>query len=80
LFFMLLLMTVPLTAQELSPSMIFEKVKASIVVVKVINAKGQAMSQGSGVKLPSGRIVTNFHVVKDGARFRLCTKSSVSRA
>lgn len=66
---MLSLMIVPLTAQELSPSKIFEKVKASIVVVKVINVKGQAMSQGSGVKLPSGRIVTNFHVVKGGARF-----------
>lgn len=64
-----MLLGVPLIAQELSPSMVFEKVKASVVVVKVRNSMGQDISQGSGVKLPSGRIVTNFHVVKNGAQF-----------
>ena len=58
-----------LLAQNLTPSQLFEKVRTSVVVVKTLDTKGNAISQGSGVKLPSGRIVTNFHVVKGGASF-----------
>jgi tetratricopeptide (TPR) repeat protein len=61
----------PLAAQDLNPSQVFEKVKASVLVVKSLNASGKAIAQGSGVKLPSGRIITNFHVVKEGATFRV---------
>lgn len=61
----------PLAAQDLNPSQVFEKVKASVVVVKSVNAFGEAIAQGSGVKLPSGRIITNFHVVKEGTTFRV---------
>ena len=66
----MMFMVLPVRAQQdLSPTKLFEKVRASVVVVKSRNAKGQDISQGSGVKLPSGRIVTNFHVVKDGKIF-----------
>lgn len=63
---------VPLSAQDqkdLTPSQVFKKVKGSVVVVKSLNAEGKATMQGSGVKLPSGRIITNFHVVKEGSSF-----------
>lgn len=60
-----------LAAQDLSPSQVFEKVKASVVVVKAFNASGNPIAQGSGIKLPSGRFITNFHVVKEGTTFRV---------
>lgn len=69
---MLSLAPAPLTAQDqkdLTPSQVFEKVKGSVVVVKSLNAAGKPTMQGSGVKLPSGRIFTNFHVVKEGSSF-----------
>jgi len=46
--------------QPLTPEQVFTKVEASIVTVKT------EVAQGTGVKLPSGRIVTNFHVVEKG--------------
>jgi tetratricopeptide (TPR) repeat protein len=69
---MLSLASTSLTAQgqkDLTPSQVFEKVRGSVVVVKSLNAEGKATMQGSGVKLPSGRIITNFHVVKEGSSF-----------
>ena len=67
----LFLFRAPLAAQELNPSQVFEKVKDSVVVVKSLDASGKAIAiaLGSGVKLPSGRVVTIFHVAKEGARF-----------
>lgn len=65
------ILVAPLASQDLSPSQVFEKVKASVVVVESLNATGNPIAQGSGVKLPSGRIVTNFHVVKEGTTFRV---------
>lgn len=67
---MLSLTLAPLAAQgekDLTPSQVFEKVKGSVVVVKSLNAEGKATTQGSGVKLPSGHIITNFHVVRGGS-------------
>jgi hypothetical protein len=55
--------------QALSPSQVFDKVKDSVVVVKTLDANGKAIGQGSGVLLPSGKIGTNCHVVKNGASF-----------
>lgn len=48
----------------------FDKVKDSVVVIKALNEKGVAFSQGSGVILPSGKIATNCHVVKNGISFQ----------
>lgn len=58
-------------AENLTPAMVFEKVKDSVVIVKVFDEQGEMLGFGSGVKLPSGRIVTNFHVVKDGWCFQV---------
>ncbi len=66
----LLLLIAPFAAQALTPSQVFEKVKDSVVVIKSFNAKGEGISQGSGVLLPSGKVATNCHVVKEGARFQ----------
>jgi Tfp pilus assembly protein PilF len=58
------------TAHALTPSQVFEAVKDSVVVVKTFDSMGDATSQGSGVLLPSGRVATNCHVIKDGASFQ----------
>jgi hypothetical protein len=61
----------PVLAHALSPSRVFDKVKDSVVVVKVLDAQGEVTGLGSGVMLPSGRIVTNCHVVKRGSSFQV---------
>lgn len=61
----------PLTALALTPSEVFDKVKDSVVVVKALNEEGTAISQGSGVLMPTGKVATNCHVVKDGVLFQI---------
>lgn len=60
-----------LDVHALTPSQVFDKVKDSVVVVKTFDANGNAISQGSGVLLPSGKIGTNCHVVKNGESFQV---------
>jgi len=50
-------------------SQVYERVKDSIVVVQAYDRAGRAVGLGSGVVLPSGDIVTNFHVLKEGVRY-----------
>ena len=69
--FTLLLPGLPLSALALTPSQVFDKVKDSVVVIKTQDSKGEVLSQGSGVLLPSGKIATNCHVVKDGFSFQV---------
>jgi S1-C subfamily serine protease len=59
----------PQSALALTASQVFEQVKDSVVVVKAYNHKGQQVGLGSGVMLPSGDIITNYHVVKAGIRY-----------
>lgn len=40
-----------------------------MVVVKAYDQKGKLAGMGSGVRLPSGDVVTNYHVVKAGVRY-----------
>ena len=61
----------PTNRFALTPSQVFDKVKDSVVVVKTFNAKGVNTTLGSGVLLPSGKIGTNCHVVKNGASFQV---------
>ncbi len=70
LIFTLILAVAPFAAQALTPSQVFDKVKDTVVVIKSLNAKGEPLGQGSGVMLPTGKVATNCHVVKDGARFQ----------
>ncbi len=65
----LVLAALPLTAHALTPSQVFEQVKNSVVVIKTLDAKGKETAFGSGVILPSGKIATNCHVIKNGASF-----------
>ena len=67
----LVLATLPLSAFALTPSQVFDKVKDSVVVIKTLNDKGEAFSLGSGVILPSGKVATNCHVIKDGVSFQV---------
>lgn len=53
----------------MTPAQVYERVKDSVVVVKVGDQQGRLVSSGSGVVLPSGDIITNYHVVKRGVRY-----------
>jgi hypothetical protein len=52
-----------LTAPE-----IFRRASAAVVLLRVFDAKGQSIAQGSGFIAADGRIVSNAHVVAGGAR------------
>jgi hypothetical protein len=58
----------PHWAMALTASQVYERVKDSIVVVKGYDQAGKMVGLGSGVVLPSGDIVTNYHVFKSGVR------------
>jgi tetratricopeptide (TPR) repeat protein len=55
-------------ALALTGSQVYERVKDSVVVVMATDRAGKPAGQGSGVVLPSGYIVTNYHVVKAATR------------
>jgi hypothetical protein len=59
----------PPSALALTASQVYEQVKDSVVVVKAYDQKGKLAGLGSGVMLPSGDVITNYHVVKAGARY-----------
>ena len=59
----------PSMASAMTPSQVYESVKDSVVVVKAYDQKGKPVGHGSGVMLPSGDIITNFHVTKVGVRY-----------
>jgi hypothetical protein len=71
LAFMLLalLAALPPSALALTASQVYEQVKDSVVVVKAYDQQGKPVGLGSGVMLPSGDIITNYHVVKAGVRY-----------
>jgi Flp pilus assembly protein TadD len=58
-----------LPVQAKTASEVFDSVSASVVVVHGHDAKNKAKSQGSGVALPGGTVVTNCHVLKDTASY-----------
>jgi Flp pilus assembly protein TadD len=59
----------PQSALALTASQVYEQVKDSVVVVKAYDQKGKLTGMGSGVILPSGDVITNYHVVKAGVRY-----------
>jgi S1-C subfamily serine protease len=67
-----LIAALPQSALALTASQVYEQVKDSVVVVKAYDQKGKLAGLGSGVMLPSGDVITNYHVVKAatvGAKF-----------
>lgn len=69
LLLLALLAFMPQVAAALTASQVYEQVKDSVVVVKAYNRKGEPVGLGSGVMLPSGDIITNYHVVNAGVRY-----------
>jgi len=61
----------PVLAHALSSTRVFDKVKNSVVVVKILDPRGEVIGLGSGVILPYGRVATNCHVVKRGASYEV---------
>jgi len=59
----------PQAALALTASQVYKQVKDSVVVVKAYDQQGKPVGLGSGVRLPSGDVVTNYHVVKTGVRY-----------
>jgi tetratricopeptide (TPR) repeat protein len=59
----------PQAALALTASQVYEQVKDSVVVVKAYDQTGKPVGLGSGVRLPSGDVITNYHVVKGGVRY-----------
>ncbi|MBW2134095.1 MAG: tetratricopeptide repeat protein [Deltaproteobacteria bacterium] len=66
---LMILALLPPAAWALTASQVYEQVKDSVVVVRAYDQKGQQVSLASGVMLPSGDIITNYHVVRAGFRF-----------
>ena len=64
-----ILAMLPQSALALTASQVYDQVKDSVVVVKAYDKKGKPVGLGSGVRLPSGDVITNYHVVKAGARY-----------
>jgi hypothetical protein len=64
-----LLAALPPSALALTASQVYEQVKDSVVVVKAYDQKGKLAGLGSGVMLPSGDVITNYHVLKAGVRY-----------
>jgi len=67
-FFIVIL---PVPSHALSSTRVFDKVKNSVVVVKILDPQGEVIGLGSGVILPSGKVATNCHVVKRGASYEV---------
>lgn len=65
------LLIVSTNSHALTPSEIFAKVKNSIVVVVVMDDKGEEIGIGSGVYLPSGKVATNCHVVESAVSVKI---------
>jgi hypothetical protein len=59
----------PSVAVAMTPGQVYESVKDSVVVVKTYDRQGKPVGHGSGVMLPSGNIITNYHVVEAGVRY-----------
>ncbi len=59
----------PRSALALNAIQVYEQVKDSVVVVKAYDQNGKPVGLGSGVMLPTGDIISNYHVVKAGVRY-----------
>ena len=63
-----------------TPEHIFEEVSASIVIVDVLDAKGEKTGHGSGVVVATGTVVTNCHVTDEATFLQVRWKDTVYSA
>ncbi len=61
------LFAISLRAEALDAEQVFEKASPSVVTVETYDATGRRIGLGSGVVIAAGEIVTNCHVLQDGA-------------
>ena len=69
---MILLSIAPVTAWGTSPDEVFSNVRDSVVVLKVLNARGVQIRSGSGVLISEGRVATNCHVMEGNIGLWVC--------
>lgn len=63
-----------------SAAVVFERVRDSVFVVKVSDEQNRLIAQGSAVLLPSGKLATNCHLLKDGQRLEVGQKGRYVQA
>jgi tetratricopeptide (TPR) repeat protein len=68
---LVLVALMPQVALALTGSQVFERVQDSVVVVIATDRAGKTVGQGSGVLLPFGGIITNYHVIKAGKKYKV---------
>lgn len=66
------------TAQEALPDLV-RRVKPSVVSVTTYDAKGEALTSGSGFFLRPGQVMTNLHVVRGAQRAEIKTLDGKGR-
>src|SRR5439155_14858915 len=59
------------TIATASPQEIFKRLSSSVFVVENLNDSGSVVAIGSGVALGPSLVVTNKHVIEDGAAWRI---------
>lgn len=69
--FILGMLLVSLAATGQTATQVYESVRDSVFVVKVLDSRGAQKALGSAVLLPSGKFATNYHVVSDGRLYRV---------
>jgi tetratricopeptide (TPR) repeat protein len=62
-FFLLLLLTPALVAQEQLPDLV-RRIKPSAVAIETFNARNEKLARGSGFFIAANRVVTNRHVIE----------------
>ena len=69
---LILLSITTVSAGGLSHEQVFSKVRDSVVVLKVLNARGVKIRSGSGVLISEGRVATNCHVMEGNIGLWVC--------
>ncbi len=58
-------------ARANGPEQIFVQVSPSVVVIDILDAKGESIGQGSGVVIGAGQVITNCHVAQEGKNLQV---------
>jgi len=61
----------PKPPATLSAQEIFKRVSPSVTVVKSLDGEGKVIEFGSGVVIAPGKVITNRHVIEDGASYQV---------
>lgn len=72
IFVLFLLLILPDSGRALTPDQVFGKARDSVVVLKILNARGEKIRSGSGVLIAQDRVATNCHVVEKNIGLWVC--------